>query len=72
MVYDILVEKPEKKKPLGRLKHRWEDNIKMDLKEIGWVNMDWIYLVQDRGQMVGCCAHGNECIGSVVYGEFLH
>jgi len=66
MVYDILVGKPEKKKPLGRLKHRWEDNIKMDLKEIGWVNVDWIYLVQDRGQMAGCCAHGNERTGSVV------
>ena len=71
MVYGILVGKPEGKKPLGRSNHRWKDNIKMDLKEIGWVRMVWIYLVQDRGQMVGCCEHGNEHTGSVVYGEFL-
>ena len=38
----------------------------MDLKEIGWVGMDWIYLVQEREQMVGCCEHGNEHTGSVV------
>ena len=43
----------------------------MNLKEIGWVSMVWIYLVQDRGQTVGCCEHGNERTGSVVYGEFL-
>jgi hypothetical protein len=70
-VCNILVGKPEGKKTLGRPKHRWEGNIKMDMKEIGWVSMDWIYLVQDRGQMVDCCEYGNECTGSVVYGEFL-
>jgi hypothetical protein len=43
----ILVGKPEGKRPLGRLKHRWVDNIKMDLREIGW---DWIALAQDRDQ----------------------
>jgi hypothetical protein len=46
----ILVAKPEGKRPLGRLRHRWEDNIKMDLREIGWGSMDWIHLVQDRDQ----------------------
>jgi len=71
MVYDILAGKPEGKKQLGRSKQRWEDNIKMDLKETGWVSMDWIYLVQDRGQMVGCFERGNGHTGSVVYGEFL-
>jgi hypothetical protein len=38
------------KRPLGRPRRRWEDNIKMDLREIGWGGMYWIDLVQDRGQ----------------------
>ena len=38
----------------------------MDLKDIGCVDMEWIYLVQDREQVVGCCGHGNEHTGSVV------
>jgi hypothetical protein len=45
-VYRDLVGKPEGKKPLGRPRHRWEDNIKMDLQEVG--GMDWIELAQDR------------------------
>jgi hypothetical protein len=49
-VYKILVGKPEGKRPLGRARHRWVDNIKMDLREIGWDGMDWIDLVQDRHQ----------------------
>jgi hypothetical protein len=44
------VGKPEGKRPLGRSRHRWVDNIKMDLREIGWYGMDWIELAQDRGQ----------------------
>jgi hypothetical protein len=48
--YRILVGKPEGKRPLGRPRRRWEDNIKMDLREIGWGRMDWIDLVQDRDQ----------------------
>jgi hypothetical protein len=44
----ILEGKPEGKRPLGRPRHRWEDNIKMDLREIGWGGMDWIDLAQDR------------------------
>jgi hypothetical protein len=44
----ILVGKPEEKKPLGRPRRRWEDNIKMDLREIGWDGMDWIDVAQDR------------------------
>jgi len=47
-VYRVLVEKPEGKRPLGRPRHRWEDNIEMDLQEVGCVGMDWIDLVQDR------------------------
>ena len=40
--------KPEGKRPLGRPRPRWEDNIKMDLQEVGYGNMDWIELAQDR------------------------
>jgi hypothetical protein len=47
-VYRVLVGKPEGKKPLGRPRRRWEDNIKMDLQEVGYVGMDWIELAQDR------------------------
>jgi hypothetical protein len=48
--YDILVGKPEGKRPLGRPRHRWEDNIRMNLREIGWEGVDWIHLAQDRDQ----------------------
>jgi hypothetical protein len=46
--YRILVGKPEGKRPLGRPRCRWVDNIKMDLREVGWDGMDWIDLAQDR------------------------
>jgi hypothetical protein len=46
--YRILVGKPEGKRPLGRLRRMWVDNIKMDLRGIGWDGMDWIELAQDR------------------------
>jgi hypothetical protein len=46
----ILVGKPEGKRSLGRHRRRWVDNIKMDLREIGWDGMDWIDLAQDRDQ----------------------
>jgi hypothetical protein len=48
--YRILVGKPEGKRLLGRPRRRWVDNIKMDLREIGWDVMDWIDLFQDRDQ----------------------
>jgi hypothetical protein len=40
--YRILVGKPEGKRPLGRPRRRWVDNVKMDLREIGWAGVDWI------------------------------
>jgi hypothetical protein len=43
-VYWVLLGKPEGKRPLGRLRHRWEDNIKVDLQEVGCGCMDWIEL----------------------------
>jgi len=47
-VYRVLVEKPEGKRPLGRPRRRWENNIKMHLQEVGCGGMDWIELVKDR------------------------
>jgi hypothetical protein len=48
--YRILVGKLEGKRPLGRPRHRWVDNIEIDLREIGWDNKDWINLAHDRDQ----------------------
>jgi hypothetical protein len=62
--YRILVGKPEGKRPLGRPRRRWVDNIKMCLREIGWDGMDWIDLAQDRD-------HGNESLGSIKCWEVL-
>jgi hypothetical protein len=49
-VYRGLVGKPEGKRPLGKSRHRWGDNIQMDLQEVGCGGMDWIELAQDRGR----------------------
>jgi hypothetical protein len=48
--YNILVGKPEGKRPHGRPRHRWENNIRMDLTEIRWEDVDWIHLAQGRDQ----------------------
>jgi hypothetical protein len=45
---NILVGRPEGRRPLGRPRRRWEDNIKMDLREIGFEDVDWIILARDR------------------------
>jgi len=47
-MYRVLVGKPEGKRPLGRPRHRWDDNIKMDLQEVECGGMDWIEMTQDR------------------------
>jgi len=47
-VYRVVVGQPEEKRPLGRPGHRWEENIKMDLQEVGCRGMDWIGVAQDR------------------------
>jgi len=47
-LYRVLVGKPEGKRPLGRPRHRWEDNSKMDLQEVGFGGLEWIDVSQDR------------------------
>jgi hypothetical protein len=46
--YNILAGKPEGETPLGRPRHRWKDNVRMDLIEVGWEHVDWIQVDQDR------------------------
>jgi hypothetical protein len=46
--YRLFSRKPEGKRLLGRTRHRWVDNIRMDLGEVGWGDVDWIDLAQDR------------------------
>jgi hypothetical protein len=52
-VYTVLVGKPEEKRPLGRPRHRWQDNIKMNLQEVGCEVMNWIELALDRDRWRG-------------------
>jgi hypothetical protein len=48
--YRLLVEKPEGKRPLGRPRRRWVDNIRMNLGEVRWGDVDWMCLAQDRNR----------------------
>jgi hypothetical protein len=69
--YNILVGKPEGRRPLGRPRHRWEDNIKMGLGEIGFGYVNWIHLAQDWDRWwVSSCEHGDETSGSIKCREF--
>ena len=61
--------KPEGKRQLGRTRRRWEDNIKMDLREVGGVETGWIWL--RIGTDAGTCEYGDELSGSIKCGEFL-
>jgi hypothetical protein len=63
-VHRVLAGIPEGKRPLGRPRRRCEDNIKMDLQEVGWGRGDWMELAQDR-------EYGKEPSGSIKCGEFL-
>ena len=65
--YRVLVGKREGRRPLGRPRRRWADNIRMDLQEVGCGYMDWIGLAQYRD----ACECGNEPSGSVKCVEFL-
>ena len=66
-VHKVLVWKLEGKRPLGRPRRRWEDNIKADLQELGRGCGDWMELAQDRDR----CEYGNEPSGCIKCGEFL-
>ena len=61
----VFVGKPQGKRPLGRPRHRWADNIRMDLQKVGCGYMDW-----PRIETGGSCECGNEPSGSVKSGEF--
>jgi hypothetical protein len=62
----VLVGRPEGKRPLGRPRRRWEDNIKMDLQEIGGGGGDWMELAQ-----AGTCGYGEELSSSINVGNLL-
>jgi hypothetical protein len=64
-----MVGRPECKRPLGRPRHRWEDNIKMNLREMGIDGANWIQLAQDRVQW--WAENSNEPSGSIKKGYFL-
>jgi hypothetical protein len=69
--YRILVGRPEGRRPLGRPRHRWEDNIKMDLQEVGWEGMDWIELAQDTDRWWALVNAVMNLRVSIKCGEFL-
>jgi hypothetical protein len=67
----VLVGKSEGKRPLGRPRRRWEVNIKMDLREIGWIGMYWLNLAQYKGPVERCCKHGNKPSVFIKYWKIL-
>ena len=60
--YRVLVGKSEGKRPSGRPRHRWDDNIKVDLKEVGCDPRDWIALAEDKDQLAGLRKGGNKSL----------
>jgi len=70
-VYRVLVGKPEGKRPLGRPRLRWEDNIEMDLQEVGYVGHGLDRYGSGWGPVAGTCKCGNGPSGSIKCGEFL-
>jgi hypothetical protein len=68
--YRVLVWRPDGKRPLGRRRRRWEDNVKIDLQEVGrtaWTGLIWLRI----GTVAGACECGNEPSCSIKCGEFL-
>jgi hypothetical protein len=65
--HKVLIGKSEGKRSFGRPRHRYEDNIGMDPRGIGWENVEWIHLAQEREN----CKYGNEHSGSIRGEEFL-
>jgi hypothetical protein len=69
--YMLLVGKPEGRTPLERPRYKWVDNVKMDLEEICWGDVDWIDVAQDQGLVESSCEDGNEPSGSIKCWEVL-
>jgi hypothetical protein len=69
--YKDSVGASEGRRPLGRHRHRWEDNIKIDLQEVGFRSMDWIDQAQDRDRWQATHGSGMVPSGSIKYGKFL-
>jgi hypothetical protein len=67
--YRVLVGKPEGRRPLGKPRGTWEDNTKMDLREVGWSMAGSVLLMIGTGG--GCCERGNEPSSSIKCGQFL-
>jgi hypothetical protein len=70
-VYRVLVGKPEGKRPLGRPRRRWENNIKMDLKDVGCGGMAWVEMVRDRDRWRALVNAVMNLRGPLKCGEFL-
>jgi hypothetical protein len=70
-VYEGLVGQPERKSPLGRPRSRWEDNIKIDVREVGCAGMDWIDLAQDKDMWRELVKVVMNLRGCIKYEEFL-
>jgi len=64
-VHRVLVGKPKRKRPLGRPRRKWENNIKVDLREVGGLETGWSWL------RIETCEYGDEPSGSINCGEFL-
>ena len=67
----MLVGKPEGKSPLGRPRRTWEDNIRMDLQDVGLGYEDWIWLAQDRDRWRALVSAVRNLLGSIKRVEFL-
>ena len=65
IIYRVLVGRPEGKRPLWRPRRTWEDNVRMDLREVGCDPGEWINLEEDRDQWTSLCKGGNEPPGSL-------
>jgi hypothetical protein len=67
----IIIRNPEEKRPVEETTCRWEDNIKMHIREIGYENVDWIHLAQDRVQWWALVSMVMTFLSSIKCGEFL-
>jgi len=70
-VYRVLVGKPEGRRPMGRPRRRWEDNIKMDLQDVGGGLWGLVFVGSGWGQVADTCEYGDEPSGSKNAGNFV-